>query len=133
MKALEEANMRSNDELLKVNAALEARVAELTKKLEEQDDKMKEAQDKMDERMKQLGYGVGFQKRQQHAAFWKRFNEKNDKENNRTENIVKIYLESNTILTPALSLYQKLGFQRLPDDAKASPYERCNVKMELIL
>ena len=45
----------------------------------------------------------------------------------------KIYLESNTILTPALSLYQKLGFQRLPDDAKASPYERCNVKMELIL
>ena len=48
----------------------------------------------MDERMKLLGYGVGFQKRQQHAAFWQRFNEKNDKENNRTENIVKIYLES---------------------------------------
>ena len=45
----------------------------------------------------------------------------------------KIYLESNTILTPALSLYQKLGFQRLTDDAKAFPYERCNVKMELVL
>ena len=45
----------------------------------------------------------------------------------------KVYLESNTILTPALSLYQKLGFQRLTVDAKASPYERCNVKMELVL
>ena len=45
----------------------------------------------------------------------------------------KIYLESNTILTPALSLYQKLGFQQLTDVTKASPYERCNVKMELVL
>ena len=42
----------------------------------------------------------------------------------------KVYLESNTILTPALSLYEKLGFQPLPDDARASPYERCNIRME---
>jgi len=42
----------------------------------------------------------------------------------------KVYLESNTILTPALSLYEKLGFQRLPDNARASPYERCNIRME---
>ena len=42
----------------------------------------------------------------------------------------KVYLESNTILTPALSLYKKLGFQTLPDDARASPYERCNIRME---
>ena len=42
----------------------------------------------------------------------------------------KVYLESNTILTPALSLYEKLGFQTLPDDARASPYERCNIQME---
>ena len=35
-----------------------------------------------------------------------------------------------TILTPALSLYEKLGFQTLPDDARASPYERCNIRME---
>ena len=42
----------------------------------------------------------------------------------------KVYLESNTILTPALSLYEKLGFQKLPDDARASPYERCNIRME---
>lgn len=60
VKALEDACMRSNDELSKVNTTLEARVAELTKKLQDQEDKMKEAQDKMDERMKQLGYGVGF-------------------------------------------------------------------------
>lgn len=42
----------------------------------------------------------------------------------------KVYLESNTILTPALSLYEKLGFQILPDDARTSPYERCNIRME---
>ena len=42
----------------------------------------------------------------------------------------KVYLESNTILRPALSLYEKLGFQKLPDNARASPYERCNIRME---
>lgn len=42
----------------------------------------------------------------------------------------RVYLESNTKLGPALALYQKLGFRLLPESASASPYERCNVRME---
>ena len=42
-----------------------------------------------------------------------------------------IYLESNTILKPAISLYQKLGFQKIV--GLTSPYERCNIQMELKL
>lgn len=42
-----------------------------------------------------------------------------------------IYLETNTVLKPAINLYRKLGFQ----DTKGycSPYARCNVQMELKL
>lgn len=40
-----------------------------------------------------------------------------------------IYLESNTILKPAINLYQKLGFQKIW--GHPSPYERCNIQMEL--
>jgi len=43
----------------------------------------------------------------------------------------RIYLESNTILKPAINLYQKLGFKRIA--GKPSPYERSNICMELIL
>jgi DNA-binding MarR family transcriptional regulator/predicted N-acetyltransferase YhbS len=43
----------------------------------------------------------------------------------------KLYLESNTILQPAINLYHKLGFQRVV--GHASPYERCNIQMELVL
>ena len=43
----------------------------------------------------------------------------------------RIYLETNAVLTPALNLYRKLGFVELP--AQASPYERANVFMELLL
>lgn len=43
----------------------------------------------------------------------------------------KIYLESNTILAPAIKLYQKLGFQKVV--GRATPYERCNIQMELNL
>lgn len=43
----------------------------------------------------------------------------------------KIYLESNTILKPAISLYQKLGFQKIA--GHSTPYERCNIQMELTL
>ncbi|RAJ80028.1 DNA-binding MarR family transcriptional regulator [Chitinophaga dinghuensis] len=43
----------------------------------------------------------------------------------------KIYLESNTILKPAISLYEKLGFRKVA--ARHSPYERANIQMELIL
>ncbi|PWQ96753.1 bifunctional helix-turn-helix transcriptional regulator/GNAT family N-acetyltransferase [Leucothrix arctica] len=40
-----------------------------------------------------------------------------------------LYLESNTVLAPALGLYQKLGFQ--PVANSDSPYKRCNVQMVL--
>lgn len=43
----------------------------------------------------------------------------------------KMYLESNTVLTPAINLYQKLGFKRVVGNP--SPYERCNIKMEMTL
>lgn len=42
-----------------------------------------------------------------------------------------LYLESNTILKPAISLYNKLGFQKVA--AHPSPYERSNIQMELLL
>ncbi|MFH6956973.1 GNAT family N-acetyltransferase [Flavobacterium aquidurense] len=41
----------------------------------------------------------------------------------------KIYLESNTILKPAINLYYKLGFQKV--FGLATPYKRCNIQMEL--
>ncbi len=46
-------------------------------------------------------------------------------------NAKKIYLESNTILKPAINLYLKLGFKRT--QGVSSPYERCNIQMELII
>ncbi|MEE9361151.1 MAG: helix-turn-helix domain-containing GNAT family N-acetyltransferase [Cellulophaga sp.] len=42
-----------------------------------------------------------------------------------------IYLESNTILKPAISLYEKLGFKKIV--GHYTPYERCNIQMELKL
>jgi DNA-binding MarR family transcriptional regulator/N-acetylglutamate synthase-like GNAT family acetyltransferase len=41
----------------------------------------------------------------------------------------KIYLESNTILKPAINLYHKLGFKKVT--GIPSPYERCNIQMIL--
>jgi DNA-binding MarR family transcriptional regulator/N-acetylglutamate synthase-like GNAT family acetyltransferase len=41
----------------------------------------------------------------------------------------KIYLESNTVLKPAINLYQKLGFKKVT--GIPSPYERCNIQMIL--
>ena len=43
----------------------------------------------------------------------------------------RLYLESNTILKPAISLYHKLGFKKV--NGAPSPYERCNIQMELSL
>lgn len=43
----------------------------------------------------------------------------------------KVYLESNTVLVPAINLYKKLGFKQV--SGISSPYERCNIQMELIL
>ncbi len=46
-------------------------------------------------------------------------------------NAKKLYLESNTLLVPAISLYKKLGFKQV--SGISSPYERCNIQMELRL
>ena len=43
----------------------------------------------------------------------------------------KIYLESNTSLKPAINLYHKLGFKKVV--GRSTPYERCNIQMELEL
>lgn len=43
----------------------------------------------------------------------------------------KIYLESNTILKPAINLYYKMGFQKII--GRPTPYQRCNIQMELLL
>lgn len=42
----------------------------------------------------------------------------------------RIYIESNTVLTPAITLYRKFGFVEIPG---SSPYARCNIYMELML
>jgi DNA-binding MarR family transcriptional regulator len=41
----------------------------------------------------------------------------------------RVYLESNTALKPAINLYYKLGFAKITGNP--SPYERCNIQMEL--
>ncbi|WP_419870055.1 bifunctional helix-turn-helix transcriptional regulator/GNAT family N-acetyltransferase [Chryseobacterium sp. CT-SW4] len=43
----------------------------------------------------------------------------------------KLFLESNTILEPAINLYYKMGFQKI--FGRSSPYERSNIQMELDL
>ncbi len=43
----------------------------------------------------------------------------------------KLYLESNTVLEPAIRLYKKLGFKKVT--GKPTPYQRCNIQMELLL
>lgn len=43
----------------------------------------------------------------------------------------KLFLESNTVLQPAIRLYQKMGFKKIT--GHPSPYERCNIQMELWL
>lgn len=43
----------------------------------------------------------------------------------------KVYLESNTILKPAINLYYKLGFEKVY--GLETPYKRCNIQMELVV
>lgn len=43
----------------------------------------------------------------------------------------KLYLESNTVLKPAINLYNKLGFRKIL--GYPSPYERCDIQMDLDL
>jgi len=44
----------------------------------------------------------------------------------------RLFLDSNTKLTPAITLYNKVGFREIPVP-KDTPYERCNIRMELYL
>jgi DNA-binding MarR family transcriptional regulator/GNAT superfamily N-acetyltransferase len=44
----------------------------------------------------------------------------------------RVYLESNSKLVPALTMYRKLGFQHL-EQPNPSPYARADVQMELLL
>ncbi|HEX3918649.1 MAG TPA: GNAT family N-acetyltransferase [Caulobacteraceae bacterium] len=44
----------------------------------------------------------------------------------------RLYLETNSALAPALSLYRSFGFQKIPP-AQPSPYARADVVMELKL
>lgn len=44
----------------------------------------------------------------------------------------QLYLESNTRLTPALTLYRSVGFRTIEDDTP-SPYARANIRMILDL
>jgi GNAT superfamily N-acetyltransferase len=43
----------------------------------------------------------------------------------------RLILESNTVLTPAIALYRKLGFVEVA--GMLSEYSRCNIHMELLL
>lgn len=43
----------------------------------------------------------------------------------------KVYVESNTKLKPAINLYRKLGFEKVI--VAPSPYQRCNIQMEVTL
>lgn len=52
-------------------------------------------------------------------------------EKSKSEGAKKIFLESNTILGPAINLYRKLGFNEVK--RIHSEYERTNIRMELTL
>ncbi len=43
----------------------------------------------------------------------------------------RVWLESNRILTPALTMYEKLGFREV--EFVPTPYERSNIQMEILL
>jgi GNAT superfamily N-acetyltransferase len=46
----------------------------------------------------------------------------------------RLYLETNSQLTPALHLYDHFGFRLIPEDTlPPSPYARADVRMELLL
>lgn len=44
----------------------------------------------------------------------------------------RLFLDSNTKLRPAINLYHRVGFKEIPVP-KDTPYERCNIRMEIKL
>jgi GNAT superfamily N-acetyltransferase len=48
------------------------------------------------------------------------------------QNFERLFLDSNTVLEPAIRLYRKVGFREIPVPTD-SPYERCNIRMELLI
>lgn len=46
--------------------------------------------------------------------------------------VQRLFLDSNRKLTPALTLYRKVGFNEI-ETPKDTPYERCDIRMELFL
>ena len=49
-----------------------------------------------------------------------------------SKGVKRLFLDSNTKLTPAITLYHKVGFKEIAVPAD-TPYERCNIRMELYL
>jgi ribosomal protein S18 acetylase RimI-like enzyme len=49
-----------------------------------------------------------------------------------SKHVKKIWLESHTSLTPAISLYRKFGFTEVPGDPN-SHYRRADIRMELAI
>ena len=46
----------------------------------------------------------------------------------------RLYLETNHVLTPAIHLYEAVGFRNLPQErVTPSPYARADVFMEMVL
>jgi putative acetyltransferase len=68
--------------------------------------------------------GAGIGRRLLHAAI----------EEGRNAGAFRLYLETNHVLTPAIRLYESLGFKHIPENRIVpSQYARADVYMELIL